>query len=108
MALGRLRVVPGANSNRRMKRVARSDDETAPVDRGAAGTDSEYGDQSPFRAPEPEPLLRRVLPVTGELTTYGAPRARRDLIAGVTVAALAIPSAMAYAEVAGLSPVSGL
>jgi high affinity sulfate transporter 1 len=29
-------------------------------------------------------------------------------VAGVTVAALAIPSAMAYAEVAGLSPVNGL
>jgi sulfate permease family protein len=27
---------------------------------------------------------------------------------GVTVAALALPSAMAYAELAGLSPVSGL
>jgi SulP family sulfate permease len=35
-------------------------------------------------------------------------RARRDLVAGVTVAALAVPSAMAYAEVAGLSPVQGL
>ena len=29
-------------------------------------------------------------------------------MAGVTVAALAVPSAMAYAEVAGLSPVNGL
>jgi high affinity sulfate transporter 1 len=33
---------------------------------------------------------------------------RRDAVAGVTVAALAIPSAMAYAELAGLSPVAGL
>src|SRR5262245_29491955 len=33
---------------------------------------------------------------------------RRDLVAGVTVAALAIPSAMAYSEVAGLSPINGL
>ena len=39
---------------------------------------------------------------------YRAPSARRDLVAGVTVAALALPSAMAYAEVAGLSPVNGL
>ena len=30
------------------------------------------------------------------------------MVAGVTVAALAIPSAMAYAEVAGVSPVNGL
>jgi MFS superfamily sulfate permease-like transporter len=33
---------------------------------------------------------------------------RRDAVAGVTVAALAIPAAMAYAELAGLSPVAGL
>lgn len=33
---------------------------------------------------------------------------RPDAIAGITVAALAIPSAMAYAELAGLSPVAGL
>jgi SulP family sulfate permease len=33
---------------------------------------------------------------------------RRDLLAGVTVAALALPAAMAYAELAGLSPVAGL
>jgi high affinity sulfate transporter 1 len=46
--------------------------------------------------------------VTGELPGYRIPSARRDLIAGVTVAALAVPSAMAYAEVAGLSPVNGL
>jgi MFS superfamily sulfate permease-like transporter len=36
------------------------------------------------------------------------PSARRDAVAGVTVAALALPSAMAYAEVAGVSPVNGL
>jgi sulfate permease, SulP family len=34
--------------------------------------------------------------------------AAADLIAGVTVAALALPSAMAYAQLAGLSPVAGL
>jgi high affinity sulfate transporter 1 len=48
------------------------------------------------------------MPVAGELPHYRARTARRDLVAGVTVAALAIPSAMAYAEVAGLSPVNGL
>ena len=69
---------------------------------------TEYGERSPFRAARKEPLLKRVLPVTGELPRYRAPSARRDLVAGVTVAALAVPSAMAYAEVAGLSPVNGL
>ena len=46
--------------------------------------------------------------MTGELPKYRAPSARRDVLAGMTVAALAIPSAMAYGEVAGLSPVNGL
>src|SRR5512144_1807203 len=68
----------------------------------------EYGRRAPFRPAKQEPLLTRTIPVAGELPTYRAPSGRRDLVAGVTVAALAIPSAMAYAEVAGLSPVNGL
>jgi SulP family sulfate permease len=71
-----------------------------------AGRD--YEQSSPFRAARKEPLLTRAIPVTAELPQYRAPSARRDAVAGVTVAALAIPSAMAYAEVAGLSPVNGL
>jgi SulP family sulfate permease len=67
-----------------------------------------YGDRTPFRPAKREPLLTRTLPVTADLPRYRAPSARRDLVAGVTVAALALPSAMAYAEVAGVSPVNGL
>jgi sulfate permease, SulP family len=52
--------------------------------------------------------LTRAIPVSAQLPRYRVPSARRDLAAGVTVAALALPAAMAYAEVAGLSPVSGL
>jgi MFS superfamily sulfate permease-like transporter len=52
--------------------------------------------------------LTRAIPVSAQLPRYRVPSARRDLVAGVTVAALALPAAMAYAEVAGLSPVSGL
>jgi SulP family sulfate permease len=48
------------------------------------------------------------VPVSRELPGYRAGKARRDLVAGLTVAALALPSGMAYAEVAGLSPVHGL
>jgi MFS superfamily sulfate permease-like transporter len=48
------------------------------------------------------------MPVTAHLRNYGANPLRRDLLAGVTVAALALPSAMAYAEVAGVTPVNGL
>jgi SulP family sulfate permease len=67
-----------------------------------------YGETPPFRPAEREGLLTRAIPVAGQLPRYRAPSARRDLVAGVTVAALALPSAMAYAEVAGLSPVHGL
>ena len=63
---------------------------------------------SPFRPKERPPLLARTIPVSTELTGYPRRNARYDLIAGVTVAALALPSAMAYAELAGLSPVAGL
>jgi high affinity sulfate transporter 1 len=63
---------------------------------------------SPFRRAEPRPLLTRTLPVTAELAEYRPPTAGRDILAGVTVAALALPAAMAYAELAGLSPVNGL
>ncbi|HEX5800822.1 MAG TPA: SulP family inorganic anion transporter [Gaiellaceae bacterium] len=53
-------------------------------------------------------MLARAIPVSAQLPRYRGPSARRDLVAGVTVAALALPSAMAYAEVAGVSPVNGL
>jgi SulP family sulfate permease len=64
--------------------------------------------QSPFRAARKDPLLERAVPVSARFADYRAPTARRDLLAGLTVAALALPSGMAYAEVAGLSPVHGL
>lgn len=67
-----------------------------------------YAGTSPFRAAKREPLVRRVLPVAGDLATYRPDKARRDLSAGLTVAALAVPAAMAYAELAGLQPTAGL
>jgi sulfate permease, SulP family len=81
-------------------------DEHSPAPPSSA--ESAYGETAPFRPAEQEGLLTRAIPVAGELPRYRAPSARRDLVAGVTVAALAVPSAMAYAEVAGLSPVQGL
>src|SRR6478736_7960225 len=65
-------------------------------------------EQSPFRPAKRQPFLTRALPVTAELPRYRPPTAQRDVLAGVTVAALALPAAMAYAELAGLSPVNGL
>lgn len=65
-------------------------------------------DSSPFQPARKRSLLQRTVPVSGQLRGYRAGTARRDVLAGVTVAALAVPSAMAYAELAGLSPVNGL
>lgn len=68
-----------------------------------------YGDRSPFKARGARPFLQRTFPVSRAVSTqYPRRDLRRDAVAGVTVAALAIPSAMAYAELAGLSPVAGL
>lgn len=77
-------------------------------DRGTTRSEAAYAEGSPFRPAEQEPLLNRAIPVSGELGRYRAPTARRDTLAGVTVAALAVPSAMAYAELAGVSPLAGL
>ena len=67
-----------------------------------------YADASPFQPKQKDPLLERAVPVAQELPDYGGGQAQRDVLAGVTVAALALPSAMAYGELAGVSPVNGL
>jgi sulfate permease, SulP family len=67
-----------------------------------------YTGASPFQPKEQPPLLKQVVPVSEELPAYRGGHAQRDVLAGVTVAALALPSAMAYAELAGVSPVNGL
>ena len=63
---------------------------------------------SPFEPVPERPWFQRAVPVVRQLREYRASTAGRELLAGVTVAALAAPSAMAYAELAGLSPVNGL
>jgi SulP family sulfate permease len=54
------------------------------------------------------PLLLRVVPALDSLRRYGGHEARSDLAAGLTVAAVAVPQAMAYAMVAGLPAEYGL
>jgi SulP family sulfate permease len=49
-----------------------------------------------------------VVPALDSLRSYGLAEARADLLAGVTVAAVAVPQAMAYAMVAGLPAEYGL
>ena len=71
-------------------------------------SDGDGDHTSPFRPAARKPVLHRVVPVSQDLPGYRGGTLRRDLLAGVTVAALALPSAMAYAELAGLSPVAGL
>ena len=63
---------------------------------------------SPFKPRQRPAFVARTFPVSTQLTTYPKRTARHDVLAGITVAALALPSAMAYAELAGLSPVAGL
>ena len=74
---------------------------------GDAGASYE-SEASPFQQPARRPLLQRLVPVTEHVRGYRGGTLRRDLIAGVTVAALALPASLAYAEIAGLSPVIGL
>lgn|GEM_PF-5049010 len=58
----------------------------------------QYGeDESPFKPRSRAPQVQRTLPDTGALRHYQRPTARKDVITAVTVAALAIPSAMAGA-----------
>jgi sulfate permease, SulP family len=66
------------------------------------------GEGSPFKPASRQPVLHRLVPVSQHLPGYRGGTFRRDLLAGLTVAALALPAAMAYGELAGLSPVAGL
>ena len=58
--------------------------------------------------PARPPWLLRVVPALDSLRGYGLHEARADLTAGVTVAAVAVPQAMAYAMIAGLPAEYGL
>jgi sulfate permease, SulP family len=49
-----------------------------------------------------------ILPIKNTLDNYSKKLFRRDVIAGLTVAAVAIPQAMAYAQIAGVNLTAGL
>jgi len=57
---------------------------------------------------EKEPLLHRLLPVTGWLPGYERGWLTGDVLAGLTVWALLVPEALAYASIAGVPPQYGL
>jgi len=52
--------------------------------------------------------LARFLPITSAVIGIGEPAWRRDLAAGLGVAAILVPQGMAYGQLAGLQPVVGL
>ena len=67
-----------------------------PEDGPSQGGANPFGPGAPaFRAPARPSLTQRVSPVTEHLHGYPKRALRPDLVAGLTVAALAIPSAMA-------------
>src|SRR5215208_2075913 len=67
-----------------------------------------YDGAPSFRPARRARLLQRIVPVATDVRRYRLDTARRDLVAALTVAALAVPAAMAYAELAGLTAVAGL
>ena len=52
--------------------------------------------------------LGRVIPLVEQLADYGQAKLQGDLSAGLTVGVMLIPQGMAYALIAGLSPIYGL
>lgn len=68
----------------------------------------------PESTTEPDPagsfreLFFRLVPAIDSLRTYSARAFSLDLMAGLTVAAVAVPQAMAYAQIAGIPPQYGL
>jgi high affinity sulfate transporter 1 len=67
-----------------------------------------YHGRGAFASQSRPPLTTRYVPFARSLSSYSRTRLRTDVIAGVTVAALALPSAMAYAELAGVPVSAGL
>ena len=67
-----------------------------------------YRGRKPFRSAHKPPLTTRYLPLAAQLRGYDGPRLRIDVTAGLTIAALALPASMAYADIAGLPVTAGL
>ncbi|WP_395656308.1 SulP family inorganic anion transporter [Nocardioides sp.] len=67
-----------------------------------------YRGRGPFASESRPPLATRYVPFARSMAGYTRLRCRSDVIAGITVAALALPSAMAYAELAGAPVSAGL
>ena len=82
--------------------------EQSPPDVELDPFDDAYEGRSAFASAHKPPMSRRFVPFVESLRTYSGGRLRIDALAGVTVAALALPSAMAFAELAGVPVTAGL
>lgn len=67
-----------------------------------------YKGRGAFASESRPPITTRFVPFARSLSGYSGDRLRTDTLAGVTVAALALPSAMAFAELAGAPVSAGL
>src|SRR5262245_14988762 len=68
----------------------------------------EFDLEPPERTSNLSALFFRLIPAFDSLRGYSLPIFRADCLAGLTVAAVAVPQAMAYALVAGIPPEYGL
>ncbi len=66
---------------------------------GPAATESEE---------RPRWRIERIIPGISWMRAYQRPDLRHDLLAGVTLAAVILPIAMAYGQLAGLPPIAGV
>lgn len=67
-----------------------------------------YEGRGAFASESRPPMTTRYVPFARSMSGYSRTRLRTDLLAGITVAALALPSAMAFAELAGVPVSAGL
>jgi MFS superfamily sulfate permease-like transporter len=67
-----------------------------------------YHGRSAFASESRPPMSTRYVPFVRSIKSYNGERLRTDAVAGLTVAALALPSAMAFAEIAGVPVSAGL
>src|SRR4029077_2435664 len=67
-----------------------------------------YKSSAAFAPPKHQRGVGGLLPLLGQVRNYSRDRFRIDASAGLTVAALTLPSSMAYAEVAGVPVTTGL
>lgn len=77
---------------------------------GPTAARDEYGgrDPRPFQRKARSTSRWRFVPLVGSLQGYRLPTFRTDVVAGVALAALAVPQGMAYSQTAGLPVVAGL